>query len=362
MNLEKLNMLKVDIGKFQIVVLASLIFACSPKQYVVEISFQNSPVPAAPDYSNPTHWASLPSKKDAADSIPNNIRVADKQATAKADVFFVYPTIFTGKPNTEHQWNASLNDELLKIKIQQSTILNQASLFNGSCRIYSPYYRQAHLDAFYTKNIKDGEQALELAYQDVKSAFIHYLNHFNGGRPIVLASHSQGSYHAERLMKDFFDGKPLQTQLVAAYLIGRGIRADAFSTIRPTERADDIGVWASWNTFARGFYPLNYNQYFKEALSTNPLLWNSSDAFAPKELNLGGVGPKFRYYPQLSDAQNHAGLLWINKPYLRGRVFIKTKRWHYADINLFYLNTRENVQLRVDKYLKTDKAATDSNQ
>ena len=93
-------------------------------------------------------------------------------------------------------------------------------------------------------------------------------------------------------------------------------------------------------------------QYFKESLSTNPLLWNSSETFAAKDLNHGGVGPGFKYVPQLADAQNHAGLLWINKPYIKGRGFIRTKRWHYADINLFYMNVRENVSLRVNKYFQ----------
>jgi hypothetical protein len=229
--------------------------------------------------------------------------------------------------------------------------LNQASVFNGTCRIYIPYYRQAHLYAFYTKDRSAGLQALELAYQDVKAAFEYYLAHFNQGRPIVIASHSQGSYHAERLLKDFFDGKELGKKLVVAYLIGRAIRPDAFANIRPTEKPDETGVWASWNTFARDYYPSHYEKYFKESLSTNPLLWNSSETFASKELNKGGVGPHFTYAPQLADAQNHAGMLWINKPYIKGRMFLRTKRWHYADINLFYMNLRENVALRVEKFL-----------
>jgi Protein of unknown function (DUF3089) len=153
-------------------------------------------------------------------------------------------------------------------------------------------------------------------------------------------------------LKDFFDGKELRKKFVAGYLIGRAIKPEAFKTIPPSEKPDEIGVWASWNTFARDYYPATYERYFKESLSTNPLLWNSSETFAPKELNHGGVGPRFTYAPQLADAQNHKGMLWINKPYIKGRIFLRTKRWHYADINLFYMNLRENVAARVEKFIQ----------
>jgi len=330
--------------------LVFVVCSCSGKVYMVKDEFSASPVPPEPDYANEKYWASLPNKKDAADSVPKKSALANMQAVAKADVFFLYPTIFTEAPQNEFHWNADVNDATLNKKIQLSTILNQASAFNGVGKVYAPYYRQAHLSAFYTKDKQAASKALDLAYQDVKTAFEYYLEHYNQGRPVVIASHSQGSYHAERLLKDYFDGKELGKRLVAAYLIGRAIRPDAFITIPPSESPDEVGVWASWNTFARDHYPHNYEQIFKGSLSTNPLLWNSSDSFAPKELNKGGVGPNFTWLPQLADAQNHDGMLWINKPYVKGRFLLHRKRWHYADVNLFYMNIRENGALRVEKF------------
>ncbi len=335
-----------------ILFLVLVLSGCAHEVYRVKDDFTLASVPPAPDYSKQAYWASLPDKVDAADSIPAKSNLTEMQANAKADVFFVYPTIFTGKPTHANHWNADVNDSDLNDKIQRGTILNQASAFNGSCRIYAPYYRQAHLYAFYTDNREAAAKALELAYQDVKTAFEYYLEYFNQGRPIVIASHSQGSYHTERLLKDFFDGRQLKKQLVAAYLVGRAIRPDAFTTIHPSEKPEEVGVWASWNTFARDYYPSNYTHYFKGSLSTNPLLWNSGENFASKELNMGGVGPHFTYVPRLADAQNHAGMLWINKPYIKGRIFLRTKRWHHADFNLFYMNLRENVALRVEIFFK----------
>ncbi len=337
----------------KISVLIALIFilsCCSKGLYVIENKFDSSPIPPSPDYSKRELWASLPDKADAADSIPLKSNLKNSQSTAKADVFFIYPTTFTGEPANQYRWNADVNDTDLNYKTQTTTILNQASIFNGSCRIYSPYYRQAHLYAFYTKAVDDGNSALNLAYGDVRAAFEYYLKHYNNGRPIVIASHSQGSYHGERLLKDYFDGKDLQKQLVMAYLPGRAIKPESFKTIHPTEKPDEVGVWASWNTYARKHFPDNYEKYFRKSLSTNPLLWNSSSDFASKELNHGGVGRHFTFVPHLVDAQNHEGVLWINKPYIPGRFLIRTRRWHIADMNFFYMNIRENVELRIERW------------
>lgn len=338
-----------------------MMYGCSPKIQPVKVHFDFAAVPPAPDYSRTESWAALPDKRDAADSIPLNSDLRDLQSSSRADVFFVYPTIYTGKPSDKYPWNADVNNQSLNNDIQTSTILNQASIFNGSCRVYAPFYRQAHLYAFYTTDPNDGSYALEIAYQDVKSAFQYYLEHHNKGRPLVIASHSQGSYHAMRLIKEFVDGRPLQKQLVVAYLVGRAIDRDTFESIRPTERPDETGVWASWNTFARGFKPKSYDQYYRKALSVNPLLWNTREDFASKDLNSGGVGLKFTMVPQLSDAQNHQNMLWINKPYIKGRALLRTKVWHRADMNLFYNNIRENVLLRVEKYLGATDPATSKN-
>ena len=331
--------------------LSCVLVSCARQIQQINTHYDHLVVPPAPDYSKSAHWAALPDKRDAADSIPLKSNLKNNQFTAVADVFFVYPTIYTGKPDKQYPWNADVTDETMNRAIQESTILNQASIFNGACRVYSPYYRQAHLYAFYTPEARDREQSLELAYQDVKTAFLYYLEHYNQGRPMVIASHSQGSYHAMRLIHDFVDGKELQKQLVMAYLIGRAIPRDAFKNIRPSESPDQLGAWATWNTFARNFFPATYDQYYPMALSVNPLLWNTGESFASKELNTGGVGPKFTMIPQLADAQNHKNMVWINKPYVKGRGLLRTKVWHRADMNLFYNNIRDNVGLRVTKFL-----------
>lgn len=319
---------------------------------ILPTHFNSQFSPPAPDYTQNSAWAALPTIEDKADKTPLKSNLTENQKDAKADVFFLHPTTFTYEPKNQYQWNADVNDAELNEKTDNSTILNQASAFNGSGKIYAPRYRQAHYYSFLTPNADDKKQALDLAYSDIKAAFEYYLKNWNQGRPIIIASHSQGTVHAKRLLKEFFDGKPLQRQLVEAYLIGIATQTDTFENIKPSKSAEEIGGFVSWNTYARNYLPEYYNDGLRTAVSTNPLTWKLDEEFASKELNKGGVGYKFTFVRQAADAQNHQGVLWINKPYIRGRFFINIKIWHIADINLFWMNIRENVALRLETYLK----------
>jgi hypothetical protein len=334
-------------------VFAILMTACKTSIVTLPLSFNAQKVPPAPRYDLDENWAALPSRSDAADSLPAGSGQRDSQNSAQADVFFVHPTIFTQKPSDDYLWNAALDNAALNRSTDASTILNQASIFNGTCRVFAPRYRQAHLYAFYTSNMTDRQQSLALAYQDVKAAFEHYLARHNQGRPIVIAAHSQGTVHCVRLLQDFFDGKPLQKQLVVAYLIGRAVHEKDFQHIKPSESAEDIGGFVSWNTFLKGHYPDYHAGYFKGSVSTNPLTWKRTEEYADKSLNKGGVGLGFKMYPELADAQNHDSMLWISKPYLKGRFWLNVKVWHRADMNLFWQNIRENVALRVQRFGET---------
>ncbi len=322
------------------------------KPIMLNKNFEESPIPLAPDYTNPAHWAALPNKKDYADSLPHKSLI-ERQAQTKADVFFIYPTIYTYPPTRPNQWNADVNDDELNLKIEQGTILNQASIFNASGQVYVPRYRQAHIYAYYTSNKEDAQKAFALAYQDVKTAFQYYLTHYNQGRPIIIASHSQGTQHAIKLLQEFFDGKPLSSQLVAAYLVGMPTLPSYFQVLKPCESPSQTGCYNTWCTYSKGYFPPKYEDKLKYAVSVNPLTWTITEEYAPKDLHKGGVERGFKLTkPKLVDAQNHKGMLWIGKPNIRGKLFLKVKNWHIADYNLFYMNVRENAQLRTETFLQ----------
>lgn len=328
-------------------------------RYDIQKSFSLENTPQAPDYKYISSWASHPDKIDKADSVPYKSQLKEAQNSARADVFFIHPTIYTYEPTNQYTWNADVNDAQLNELVDNSTILNQASVFNGACRIFAPRYRQAHYSAFTTKNPANAKQALNVAYEDVKNAFRYYLENYNGGRPIVIAAHSQGTIHAGRLIKEFIDGKPLQRQFVEAYLIGIATPPDYFETIPVSETANHIGGFVTWNTFSRDYFPEYYNNGLHKAACVNPLTWTTDTTYAPKELNKGGVGLKYTFVKQLADAQIHNNMLWVNKPFVRGRIFVKTKIWHAADINLFWMSIRENVALRVETFLQNSTSTSD---
>ncbi len=156
-----------------ILVFTILIFgvSCKPPPYmgnnyvppVVDTKFSSLVQPPIPDYSNQDHWAALPFKKDMADTIPIK-SLTDNQANAQVDVFFIHPTLYLEKVDgRKYIWNADVNDAALNRKVDNSTILNQASVFNGSCKVYAPRYRQAHYYSFVTQNQDEAQKAMDLS-------------------------------------------------------------------------------------------------------------------------------------------------------------------------------------------------------
>jgi Protein of unknown function (DUF3089) len=212
-----------------ILFLISLLGSCSDKylSYTRHYTFKSDS--RAPDYNDLDYWAAHPWKWDPSDSVPAPLIGPEQDSIA--DLFFLYPTTFTD-PGRAKMVNAPIDDPYLSAKTDYSTILFQASAFNQHCRIFSPRYRQAHLSNFYSNDTATSGLAFDLAYQDIKSAFEFYLRHYNAGRPIIIAAHSQGSKLAERLLKEFFDGRELQEKLVAAYVLGWPIPRDYFGTLK----------------------------------------------------------------------------------------------------------------------------------
>lgn len=330
-----------------IILLAAVWMAASSCAVVPKGAFSENALPPAPDYSQPAYWAALPDRPDEADHYPAGH--PEKQAEAAVDVFFLHPTIYTGKKG-DNRWNGPVDDPGLNERVDESTIRYQASVFNNTGKVYAPRYRQAHLNAYYTRKKEDAAKAFELAYQDVRRAFVYFLENFNQGRPIILAAHSQGAQHGRALLREFFDGKPLQQQLVAAYLAGMPVSPSLYENLQPCQTPEQTGCFCSWRTFKKGYYPPKVPRG-GDILSTNPLNWTINDTYAPRSLHKGAILRSFdKIYPEVSDAQNHQGLLWVSKPRFPGSFLITRRNYHVGDFNLFYMNVRENAALRASSF------------
>lgn len=335
--------------------LSALVFiflfsSCSKKYYHNTTSYQFKSITGKPEYKVLDYWASHPWKKDAADNIPSDLK--GEKTDSLADVFFIHPTTYTNI-TMPMGWNAVIDNEELNRKTDNTTILYQASVFNNCCRIFAPRYRQANLKAFFTNDKEKANEAFDTAYNDIKKAFEYYMQHFNNDCPIIIASHSQGTLHAARLLKEFFEGKPLQKKLVAAYLIGLPVFENFFITLKPCHDAVSTGCIISWRTFKEGYEPAYVQKEKVKAHVTNPLTWSLSNEYAPASLNKGGILKNFnKIIPGLVHARVHGNILWVNKPRFFGNIFFALKNYHIVDYNLFYLNIRTNVRARIEAYFK----------
>ena len=305
-----------------------------------------------PNYNDLDYWAAHSAKWDPSDSVPAPLRTT-APAEQTADVFFIHPTTNTGNIE-KYGWNAAIDNHELNAKTDYTAILYQASVFNESCRVYAPRYRQAHISAFFTKDTVQAINAFQLAYRDVKNAFEHYLHFENKGRPIIIASHSQGTLHAGQLLKDYFENKPLRRQLVAAYIIGLPVAKNYFSVLTPCAGENETGCFVSWRTLKKGFLPTYMEQEEPNSVYvTNPLSWALNNTPAPATANKGAVLTKFnRLDKKVCNAVVNNNVLWTSKPRFPFSFLIGMKNYHVADINLFYVNIRENVRLRVREWGK----------
>lgn len=337
---------------------------------VPKTPFAQTPLPEPPDYQNPDYWAALPDKQDSADWVPANSAYKDEQANAPVDVFFVYPTAaFYGD-----SWVAGFDNWLHIAAVDYGILPQHASAFNGIARIYAPRYRSVRMPIWSAEDKDSVSKATDLAYQDVRLAFQYYLDHWNPPidgkrRPFIIASHSQGTLHTIRLIRELIDGKNLSQQFVAGYLIGNTIPdMPWFQHIPLCQTPDQTQCYVTWNTMLEGGDPTHWvaEKDLEKIDCVNPLSWKVDLATVDKHANPGSI-PMIDYnilFSRLPAMQSNVvgarcgteGILWINeKPSVRGytTALFPGGSYHTYDINFYYSSIRENAKLRAMTFLKS---------
>ena len=181
-------------------------------------------VPSRNDYADEESWLCRPGRHDACDvDLTTTVVAADgalrretwtANPTAPIDCFYVYPTVST---------DPTLNSDMTADPAEANVIRQQFARFASTCRPYAPLYRQVTLAGLRVMIAGGGGGALlssGLPYDDVRDAWNHYLEHDNRGRGVVLVGHSQGSFILAELIRREIDGKPIQSRLVSAILLG----------------------------------------------------------------------------------------------------------------------------------------------
>jgi pimeloyl-ACP methyl ester carboxylesterase len=310
---------------------------------VTGLLFSESELPEAPNYENEESWSARPGLCSPADTLPG---WDWPLAQGNAAVFWVSPTLYTGASKSPYHWNVDFRADWFQELHKEGPLMHQASVFNLAGRIYAPYYRQAHLYSFFDQSPETGKAALDTAYSDVRRAFLYFMENLREDRPIILAGHSQGSYHIARLLKEFFDSQDLQKALVAAYIPGMPIPSSLFSTLTICQNETETGCILTWSTYARGYLPDSIA--WKDMLAVNPLSWKTDQSWVPRKSNPGSILWRYgKVKKGICDAQLTTGALWIRKPRFLGNIFFRWKDYHIADYNLFYMSVRKNALARL---------------
>ncbi len=280
--------------------------------------------------------------------------------TAAADVFFICPTVYGG---TDDSYNMSLEDTASKEAFAGATNMEKG-IYDEDARFFAPYYRQAGLNV-YELPPEEREAYLSLAYEDIKEAFTYYLEHYNQGRPIVLAGFSQGADMSIRLLKDCFAREEVNDLLVACYAIGWRIteeELEKYPHLRFATGETDTGVIISFNSEAESVTDSLMIPAGTRTLAINPLNWKTDSTPASREENAGACftdysGSIVTEIPHLTGAyiDPQRGALKVPdvspQEYPPVLSIFSDGIYHLYDYQFFYRNLQENVGVRIDAYL-----------
>jgi hypothetical protein len=178
-------------------------------------------VPAEPD---PTTWLCHPDlSDDPCDEVAAVTEVrADGTEQARPvsissdpaiDCFYVYPTVSSDE---------GVSSDLVP-QAESVVATLQAARFSETCRVFAPMYRSVTVGGLtgLLGGGGDAAAAFGQASADVEAAWTSYLERYNNGRGVILVSHSQGTFHLIRLIREVIDPAPEQRDLVvSAMLVG----------------------------------------------------------------------------------------------------------------------------------------------
>ena len=257
--------------------------------------------PAAPaaadvkpnDYADEKSWLCRPGRKgDACDAdLTTTVVAADGTMTretftpnpkAPIDCFYVYPTVST---------DTGMNSDMTADPAETNVVLQQFGRFASKCRTFAPMYRQVTL-AGLRQRLAGGTVSFDdgVHYTDVRDAWRSYLQRDNQGRGVILVGHSQGAYILTELLRQEIDGKPIQKQLVAAYILGATFpvakgqdSGGALKNIPLCRKPGQIGCVVNFSAF-RSTLPPPANTLFGRATDpaqsgscTNPAALSSTE-------------------------------------------------------------------------------------
>jgi hypothetical protein len=333
-----------------------------------------APAPRTPvDYADTKLWFARPGvAQNVTNWTPPEFPVPTEDPTQDPDyrpaaTFFIHPTSYLNRA----QWNEPADDAESRDRARNYVKL-MASAFADTGPVWAPRYRQATFGSFLLAGDRTGQRALDAAYGDVLAAFDTFIAAQMPDTPIILAGHSQGSFHLVRLLKDRVAGKPLAGRIVAAYAIGWPIslKADLPALGLPACTApDQTRCIISFQSYAE---PAEYQDglpLFEQwpgltgtaragdaYLCTNPLNGGAA-ARGDASLNLGMVKPNLRFDDGNLLAQgvgavcDKKGFLLVGPGPNLGPFVMPGNNYHAYDYAMFWANLRADAGRRTRAFV-----------
>ena len=292
-----------------------------------EQSDQESFIPKAPDYADPTMWT-----------------VVDDDSEGKgADIFYVVSTWEEDWTTEDGRichyadvWNPEHRGRMFDLEIKKV-----AAYMSPGNRFFAPYYRHTTIEAWMTQNEDTLRNRTRLSMGDVCAAFDHFQAHRDTSRPLIIAGFSQGGLAVVELLKHIDD--ETYNQLAAAYVLGYKVtKADMAqcSHIRPAEGETDTGVTICYNTVPDVKYVIPVIS--ASDICINPVNWRTDATpatlhdtitvtLSPQHHVLvvsGYSGSEYAPYRAfLNVGDIHSCEPWLYSECLAKNIKVRTKEW-----------------------------------
>ena len=308
------------------------------------------------DYSKKENWCKLP------------------QITKEVDTFYIYATEYILGSMAEGAPDYADLDNEEMVEGAKGEYALHASAFAESTNVFMPYYRQVGLRYAGVIWKRDGifdAALIGTPYDDIVDALNYYFEHLNGGRPFIIAGHSQGSALTKKVLKEYFKEHPeYYGRMVAAYPIGYAVTRDDLAANPHLKFATgecDTGVIVSWNAEGPGNMEVNADTCILQpgSISINPLNWKLDGTYAPASENLGSLWPNEKgelviqdlgadaqVFPDRGVVVTHGpGEAYEGEAAKIATYFFGPDGRHDSDYALYYNNIKDNVAKRVAAYL-----------
>ncbi len=240
-------------------------------------------------------------------------------------------------------------------------------IFAEEANFFAPYYRQITIESW-MEDESVIESRFQVAYADILEAFRYYLDHLNGGRPFVLAGHSQGGKAVIELLKGGMTDEEFARMMVA-YPLGYPVKdTDRSPRLIPASDATGTGVFVTFNSVSAPdkLPPLLSGS----RAAINPLNWRTDSEPATREQHLGAVflaadgsirsEQAHMIEARLDPATKALVVTGVDPmdyyvPSLAG--LFPPGNYHVVELNFFYRNLQQNVKDRAAAFWAREKEA-----